>query len=224
MSDNVLVVAAHPDDEVLGCGATIARHTAAGDRVHILILADGVGARQGNHGNTSQTRVRAAEAAAAILRAEQPRLLDLPDNRLDSMPLLNIVQRVEAVMTEVQPKILYTHHAGDLNIDHRITHQAVMTACRPVPGASWRRILCFEVVSSTEWQTPSAADAFLPNWFVDATDTLSRKLDALQAYAAELRPWPHPRSLQALEHLARWRGATVGLDAAEAFMLARAID
>ena len=224
MSDNVLVVAAHPDDEVLGCGATIARHTAAGDRVHILILADGVGARQGNHGNTSQTRVRAAEAAAAILRAEQPRLLDLPDNRLDSSPLLDIVQRVEAVVTEVKPKILYTHHAGDLNIDHRITHQAVMTACRPVPGACWRRILCFEVASSTEWQTPSAADAFLPNWFVDVTETLTHKLDALQAYAAELRPWPHPRSLQAIEHLARWRGANVGLEAAEAFMLARAID
>lgn len=224
ISDTVLVVAAHPDDEVLGCGATLARHAAAGDRVHVLILADGVGARQDGPGEAAAARMQAARDAAACLGVEPPRLLDLPDNRLDSLPLLDIVQRVEAVVAELRPRVLYTHHAGDLNIDHRIAHQAVMTACRPVPGACWRRIFCFEVASSTEWQTPRAQDAFLPNWYVDAGATLARKLEALQAYADELRPWPHPRSLQAVEYLARWRGASVGMEAAEAFMLARAID
>lgn len=221
----VLVVAAHPDDEVLGCGAAMARHAAAGDRVHVLILADGVGARMPSHAaGVADARARAAQVAARILGAEPPRLLDLPDNRLDAMPLLDIVRRVESVIAEVRPGIVYTHHAGDLNVDHRITHQAVMTACRPVPGGSCRRICCFEVPSSTEWQTPGVADAFLPNWYVDIEATLSRKLDALRAYADELRPWPHPRSLRAVEYLARWRGASVGLEAAEAFMLARSLE
>lgn len=229
----VLIVAAHPDDEVLGCGATIARHAQAGDRVHILILADGVSART-NPGENAEAgtstaslldaRTAAARAAAEILGAQPPRLLGLPDNRLDTLPLLDIVQRIESVIAELRPQQVYTHHSGDLNIDHRITHQAVMTACRPLPYTVCRRILCFEVASSTEWQTPRAADAFLPNWFVDVRTTLARKLDALRAYADELRPWPHPRSAEAIEHLARWRGVSVGVDAAEAFMLARVVE
>lgn len=232
----ILIVAAHPDDEVLGCGATIARHAQEGDRVHILILADGVGARadaeEGATGNDDgsampallDARAAAACVAAGVLGAQPPRLLGLPDNRLDALPLLDIVRRIEAVMAELCPQIVYTHHARDLNVDHRIAHQAVMTACRPLPGAVCRRILCFEVPSSTEWQTPRAEDAFVPNWYVDVRTTLERKFEALHAYADELRPWPHPRSLQAVEHLARWRGASVGVDAAEAFMLARTIE
>lgn len=232
----ILIVAAHPDDEVLGCGATIARHAQAGDRVHILILADGVSARanpredgvDNETGSATQAmldaRTAAARAAARILGAQPPRLLGLPDNRLDTLPLLDIVRQVEAVLAELRPQRVYTHHAGDLNIDHRITHQAVMTACRPLPDAACRHILCFEVPSSTEWQTPRAADAFLPNWYVDVRATLTCKLDALRAYSDELRPWPHPRSVEAIEHLSRWRGASIGVHAAEAFMLARAVE
>lgn len=227
---HVLIVAAHPDDEVLGCGATIARHAQAGDCVHTLILADGVSARAGASDNGTprtaalEERASSARSAAGILGVQAPRLLGLPDNRLDTLPLLEIVRRIEAVMSELNPQIVYTHHAGDLNVDHRIAHQAVMTACRPLPGALCRRILCFEIPSSTEWQTPRSADAFVPSWFVDVGTTLARKLEALRAYADELRPWPHPRSLQAVEHLARWRGASVGVDAAEAFMLARTLE
>ena len=230
----ILIVAAHPDDEVLGCGATIARHARAGDRVHILILADGVSARAGTSdagtgGGAAcaaalDARAASARAAAGILGAQPPRLLGLPDNRLDALPLLDIVRQIEAVMAELRPQVVYTHHAGDLNIDHRIAHQAVMTACRPQPGAVCRRILCFEVPSSTEWQTPRAADAFVPDWYVDVHTTLEHKFEALRAYADELRPWPHPRSLEAVEHLARWRGASIGVDAAEAFMLARTLE
>ena len=223
MSDNVLVVAAHPDDEVLGCGATIARHAAAGERVHLLILADGVGARVGADPEALPARAAAANAAAAKLGAEAPRLLGLPDNRLDTMPLLDIIRHIEAVVAELRPRILYTHHAGDLNIDHRIAHQAAMTACRPVPGACVRRICCFEIPSSTGWQAPGAGE-FMPNWYVDVSATIKAKTEALDDYRAELRAWPHARSIEAIEHLARWRGASVGVAAAEAFMLVRALD
>ena len=148
---------------------------------------------------------------------------DLPDNRLDSVPLLGITQRVEALIEQYQPDTVLTHHAGDLNIDHRRVHQAVMTACRPQPGHPVRTILCFEVPSSTEWQVPGGGEPFVPNWFEDITETLPQKLKALEAYAMEMRDWPHTRSIEAVEHLARWRGATVGVEAAEAFMVARCI-
>ena len=148
---------------------------------------------------------------------------DLPDNRLDSIPLLDITRRVEALIEQHRPATVFTHHADDLNIDHRRVHQAVMTACRPQRGHPVRTLLCFEVPSSTEWQPSGSGAPFAPNWFVDISDTLARKLAALDAYAAELRDWPHPRSRQGVEHLARWRGATVGCEAAEAFMLARCL-
>jgi N-acetylglucosamine malate deacetylase 1 len=118
---------------------------------------------------------------------------------------------------------VYTHHAGDLNIDHRRTHEATLTACRPQLNHPVARLLAFETPSSTEWQQPSGALSFSPNWFVDISSTLESKMLALKAYSQEMRPWPHPRSYQGVEHLAGWRGATVGCDAAEAFMLVREI-
>ena len=116
---------------------------------------------------------------------------------------------------------MYTHHHGDLNIDHQITHQAVLTACRPYPDQSVKKIYCFEVPSSTEWQSPSVDTVFIPNTFVDISVTLSLKLDALRAYESEMRPWPHSRSIKAVEHLVRWHGASMGMEAAEAFVLVR---
>lgn len=239
MRDLVLVIAAHPDDEVLGCGGTMAKLADEGAEIHLAFLADGVGARNtdpASHGSarpdlrlTSQPqadlsqRRQAADAAAGILGAATVNFDDLPDNRLDSIPLLEIVQRVEALIDRHRPATLFTHHAGDLNIDHRRVHQAVMTACRPQRGHPVRTLLCFEVPSSTEWQPPGSGAVFAPNWFVDVSATLARKLAALDAYATELRDWPHPRSRLGVEHLARWRGATVGCEAAEAFMLARCL-
>ena len=132
-----------------------------------------------------------------------------------------IERKVEALIDQYRPTSLFTHHAGDLNSDHRRTHQAVITACRPQRGHPVRTLLCFELPSSTEWQPPGSGLAFTPHWFVDISTTLDGKLAALDAYADELRDWPHPRSRQGIEHLARWRGASVGCDAAEAFMLAR---
>lgn len=218
----ILCVAAHPDDEVLGCGGTLARHVAAGDAVHVCLVAEGLTSRQGG-GDAAELAELAATArrADARLGVRDTRLLGLPDNRLDELPRLEVIQRIEQVIAEIQPEVIYTHAAADLNIDHQIVHEAVLTACRPVPGQGVKRILCFEVPSSTEWRGAGSACPFVPNWFVDISNTLADKLAALGEYAGEMRPWPHARSIEACEHLARWRGASVGVAAAEAFMLAR---
>ena len=225
-SSSILIVAAHPDDEVLGCGGSIARHADAGDHVQVLILAEGATSRQqqrdrGQVDTELSDLARAAQKAGEILGAKGVELLDLPDNRLDSIDRLDLVKLIEARIERYQPQIVYTHHAGDVNIDHRRLHEAVVTACRPTPGHSVKRLLSFEVASSTECQPPGSAPAFQPNWFVDISDQWDRKRLALEAYATEMRPWPHARSIQALEHLARWRGAQVGVEAAEAFCLLR---
>ena len=222
----VLVVAAHPDDEVLGCGGTIAHHAEAGDTVHVLLVAEGATSRQQqrNRANARQellTLTQAAQCAQQILGTTSTELLGLPDNRLDSIDRLDLVKRIEEKLQQYMPQIVYVHHAGDVNIDHRRLHEAVVTACRPMPGQPVRSLLSFEVASSTEWQPPGSAPAFQPNWFVDITGQWERKRKALEAYAAEMRPWPHARSIKALEHLARWRGAQVGVEAAEAFCLLR---
>jgi len=226
MSTSVLIVTAHPDDEVLGCGGTIARHADAGDVVHVVIVAEGATSRQGQRdrdvaAEELSSLAQAAQTAGAILGAAGVELLDLPDNRLDSLDRLDLIKRIEERIAWHQPQVVYVHHAGDLNIDHRRLHEAVITACRPTPGQSVRRLLSFEVASSTEWQPPGSAPAFQPNWFVDITAQWARKRQALEVYAAEMRPWPHARSIEALEHLARWRGAQVGVEAAEAFCLLR---
>ena len=226
MAISVVIVAAHPDDEVLGCGGSIARHADAGDHVQLLIVAEGATSRQqqrdrGQVDTELSDLARAAQKAGEILGAKGVELLDLPDNRLDSIDRLDLVKLIEARIERYQPQIVYTHHAGDVNIDHRRLHEAVVTACRPTPGHSVKRLLSFEVASSTEWQPPGSAPAFQPNWFVDISDQWERKRLALEAYASEMRPWPHARSIQALEHLARWRGAQVGVQAAEAFCLLR---
>ncbi len=226
MADSVLVVAAHPDDEVLGCGGTIARHVDAGDQVQVLIVAEGATSRHQQRDRIQSTDelsalAQAAQKAGAVLGATGVELLDFPDNRLDSLDRLDLIKRIEECIGRHQPQVVYVHHAGDVNIDHRLLHEAVITACRPMPGHVVRRLLSFEVASSTEWQPPGSAPCFQPNWFVDISNQWPRKRDALAAYASEMRPWPHARSIEALEHLARWRGAQVGVEAAEAFCLLR---
>lgn len=217
----ILVVAAHPDDEVLGCGGTIARHAAAGDEVHVLFLADGEGSRfQVSDPVAAESRLASARIAAGILGVTEIHALGLPDNRLDSLPLLDIVQPVERLVQKLAPETIYTHHFGDLNVDHRIAHQAVMTACRPLPGQTVKTIYCFEIPSSTEWQTPGVA-SFAPNVFVNIISSLEYKRRALQAYSSEMRPFPHPRSIEFVSAQECIRGGAAGMDRAEAFVLVR---
>lgn len=217
MTGPVLVVAAHPDDEALGCGGTIAKWAAAGRPVHVLLMADGEMARDDATGAGCEVRRAAAKDACATLGATVEQLW-FPDNRMDSVDLLDVVKAIEARIAKIQPTTVLTHHAGDVNVDHRVVHQAVLAACRPQPGHPVRELLYFEVPSSTEWQTPST---FAPNYFVDVSETMGAKFDALAPYVRELRSWPHPRSYAGVDHLARWRGATAGYDAAEAFMVGR---
>ncbi len=221
---SALIIAAHPDDEALGCGGAMARLAAEGVKVHIVFLADGVGARpmsKDEHDHSLEQRQEAGRHAAAILGCNEPHFFDFPDNQLDTVPLLELAQTIEKLIDELAPDTVITHHGGDLNIDHRRVHDAVLTACRPQNGHPVRRIWCFEVASSTEWQSPVPASAFCPNLFIDIGSTLRQKIEALEAYEKEMRDWPHSRSIQAVEHLARWRGASVGHEAAEAFMVIR---
>jgi LmbE family N-acetylglucosaminyl deacetylase len=216
---SVLVVAAHADDEALGCGATMALLAERGVKVRVAFIADGVGARGADPAALAERRA-AALRANRILGAEVVAHGELPDNRLDTVPLLDVVQRIEPLVREHRPELLITHHGGDLNVDHRIVHQAVVTACRPQPGFPVRGLAFFEVPSSTEWQVPGPAP-FVPNYFQDVTRTLARKLEALAAYGGEMRAWPHARSLEAVGHLAAWRGSSVGVAGAEAFVIGR---
>ena len=216
----VLVCAAHPDDEILGCGATMARHVRDGDAVHAVILSRGVASRAAD-----PAAIEALEAAArranAILGVASLRLFDFPDNRMDSVDRLAIAKCVEDEIARVRPSIVYAHHLSDMNVDHGRVADAAAIAARPVPGSPVDSLLFFEVPSSSEYRPAGVLPPFVPNWFVDVSETLEVKLAALREYATEMRPFPHPRSLEAVEYLARWRGASAGMHAAEAFVVGR---
>lgn len=225
--NKVFVIAAHPDDEILGCGGTIARHIKNGDMVAILIMADGITSREKSSihllAKELSERQQCANRANGILGVNNLTLLSYPDNRMDGAVLLDVVKDVEKKLDQFKPSIVYTHHSGDVNIDHSLVHEAVIVACRPQPGHSVRQLLFFETPSSTEWRPAASRSSFDPNWFIDISGTLDLKLQALAAYSSEIKDFPHPRSLAAIEHLARWRGASVGVPAAEAFELGRVI-
>lgn len=223
MSRNVLVIAAHPDDETFGVGGTIARHAAHGDRVTMLILTDGVTARHAETGPQKE----AARRAIQILGARQVYFGELPDQRLDSLPLLEVIRPISQLIRDLRPEWVYTHHRGDANQDHRATFAATLVAVRPVEGSLIERVLCYEVASSTEWGPPYSEWAFIPNLFVDVGATLETKLQAVDAYRdtfeSEVKPFPHPRSPEAVRIYAQNRGTTAGIPAAEAFVLMREI-
>ncbi len=219
---NLLVIAAHADDEALGCGGLMAKSARRGDQVRAVFMTDGESSR-GARPEEARRRREACRAACALLGAPDPVLLDFPDNAMDGVPLLEAAKAVEAQIAAFPPDLVLTHHAHDLNVDHRVVHEAVMTALRPQPGRPSPTILCFETPSSTEWRAPHPAFAFAPNWHEEIAETLAVKMAALEIYAEEMRPWPHARSFQAVEALAKWRGACVGVEAAEAFMLARSL-
>ncbi|MEA2494991.1 MAG: hypothetical protein QOJ29_2902 [Thermoleophilaceae bacterium] len=220
-----LCIAAHPDDEVLGAGATMAALADRGCDVHLLVLGEGVGARFDGAAPEDELGQLAGELrrAAEIIGAT-PHQLDLPDNRFDSVDTLDVVKAVEQIKTEVQPELVFTHHAGDLNVDHGVVANAVLTAFRPLPGEPAVTLLAFETLSSTEWNVATNGAPFVPNWFVDASAGLERKVEAMAAYSHELRDWPHPRSLEGIRAAARAWGMRVGLEAAEPFMLMRRVE
>lgn len=221
MSETVAVIAAHPDDEVLGCGGVMHRHVRRGDRVHVLILGQGVVSREPSDVAEQLDRLReAGRRSAGLLGVESIRFDDLPDNRFDRVDLLAIVKQVEHYLQSYAPTTVYTHHVGDLNIDHQLTARAVLTATRPVPGMPVRRLLGFEVASSTGWSF-GGGPVFDPNVLLDITDHLDAKLGALACYQQEMAAFPHARSVEAVRACAQWRGSIAGVPAAEAFALMR---
>lgn len=221
------MVVAHPDDEVLGAGGTIARLAAQGADVTVLILGEGgtsrYSRREAADPGIVATLANQARECTRILGARECVCSGLPDNRFDTVPLLDVVKIIEEWVQRVQPNCVYSHHSGDLNVDHAVVAQATLTATRPVAGCSVKELYAFEVPSSTEWSFQRGALRFAPNVFVDISDTLEIKKVAFEVYKDEIRPFPHPRSLKALEAAAvRW-GSVVGVNAAEAFELVRSV-
>lgn len=223
-AERAAVIVAHPDDEVLAFGGTICRHTDLGEPVSVLFLSTGLAARTDNGAIEQQAldRLRAeARQAGDIMGVKAIEFGDFPDNRMDSVPLLDIVKRISAFIEAVDPTVLYTHHIGDLNIDHSLVARAVITACRPVPGSRVRKIYAGEILSSSEYSLPQ--HRFLPTTYIGIDPYIDRKRDALKCYSTEIRYWPHPRSIKAVALLARLRGSECGLEAAEALLLLREI-
>ncbi len=224
---NVLIVAAHPDDEVLGCGGTISRLAADGASVTILILANGLTSRADfDHSREEEmlgVHHERARKAAALMGAREVCFGGFPDQMMDTIPLLDVTQRIESEIARVQPEIIFTQHGGDLNMDHVITFRATMTATRPMKGSVVRKLYSYEVASSTEWAFQQFSPKFLPQVFYDISPYLETKIKAMQIYESEARESPHPRSPEMLRASARRWGAAIGADAAEAFCCVREI-
>jgi LmbE family N-acetylglucosaminyl deacetylase len=217
----LLVVVAHPDDETLGAGGTVARFAAEGSRVWVAVVCDGVTAR---HAEVDRQK-DCARRACDVLGVENVVFCDLPDQRLDGLSLLDVILPIERCVADLRPHVVLTHFAEDVNQDHGVVSRATMVATRPTPGTTVHTVMCFETASSTEWAPPFTGSTFAPSVYVDIASTLDTKVRAMAVYAdthaCELKPYPHPRSLEAVEIYAKRHGIAVGLEAAEPFMLVR---
>lgn len=224
--NRVLVVAAHPDDEVLGVGATVVKHVNMGDEVRCIILGEGQTSRGDRREDVSKEIVddlrRDALKAAEILGYSQVYFGEFPDNRFDNIDLLDVIKFIEKIIIEFRPDIVYTHHGGDLNIDHQITYSSVLTATRPVNKYSVKELYTFETVSSSEWNFQNNSQ-FAPNVFIDIKEVFEKKILAIKCYSTELCDYPHPRSIKGLEIQAQKWGIVVGIPLVEAFYLVRKV-
>lgn len=221
MKNNILVVVAHPDDEVLGIGGTIIKHVNDGDEVNILILGDGETSR--DSGADIKKRELQARSVSQVMGVKNIFLEKYLDNQFDIIPLLTIIKKIESVLKEVKPSIIYTHYYNDLNIDHCLVAQAVITACRPNTSSGIKKILAFETPSSTEWQIKDQSHVFCPTEYNNITDFIDKKIDILKIYKDELADYPHPRSVEGIKILAQYRGLESGFKYAEAFQLIRSL-
>lgn len=217
--EKILVIATHPDDEVLGCGGTIARHVRSGDEIFLCIVTRGF-PPDWDEAVDDEIK-RQVSRVSEILRIKQVRFLDLPAAKLDTIPQKELNEHISKYVEEVQPQTVYIPHRGDIHKDHQLIFDATMVSVRPQPRVTIKRVLCYEVLSETEWAAPFPENAFIPNVYVDISATLEIKLKAMSEYKTQLREFPHPRSSEAVSALAKVRGATIGVEAAEAFALIR---
>jgi len=223
VTQKILIAVAHSDDETISMAGTIRKHIVNGDTVQVVSMTNGVGARDDSNEKMASERMAAAAKASEILGFKWEKCFDFNDNALDSYPLLEIVKALEAIKNTYNPSLVYTHSGSDLNIDHRVVTNAVLTAFRPQPQESCKEIRLFEVPSATDFGHRSVTGAFIPNLYVNITDYWETKLRALGAYSAELRKYPHSRSIKGIENLARLRGSQVGFELAESFEVIRRI-
>jgi LmbE family N-acetylglucosaminyl deacetylase len=224
MTDTVLVVVAHSDDETISMAGTIRKHVNRGDIVHVISMTDGVTARMASNDEEVMKRKLSAISASKVLGFEWGDCYRFSDNGMDSYPLIKIIKSVERAKVKYRPTLVYTHSGADLNVDHRVVANAVLTAFRPQPSEICKEIRLFEVASSTDYGNAALTGRFSPNLFINVGDTWDSKLKALKAYTSEMREYPHSRSIDGILNLARIRGNQVGYDLAEAFEVIRKLD
>jgi LmbE family N-acetylglucosaminyl deacetylase len=218
--ERILVIAAHPDDEILGCGGTISKISNEFD-ISVLILSLGA---QGRYPDSMETTLREnAEEANRIVGTKALIVENFPNQEMDNIPLTRIIENIEKHIEEQRSTIVFTHHSGDLNKDHRIVYEATMTAVRPIAGQNIKKVYCYNVPSSTEWNSVTGEHLFVPNTYIDIKETLQTKIEALKEYRSECRPYPHPRSSESIKAHAHYWGLTVGYEYAEPFHLVRNI-
>lgn len=220
----ILIIAPHPDDEVLGCGGTMRKHTENGNEVFLCIVTkpytpDWTEAYIEN-------KKKEIKASNDILGIKKTFFLDLPTVKLDTVPQKQLNDAVSSCVQEVNPEVVYIPFFGDINKDHQLVSQASIVAVRPKPGLTIRKVFLYEVLSETEWAKPAQKieEVFIPNQYEDISGFLDDKLKAMSAYQSELKEYPHPRSLKGIEVLAQKRGTECGKKAAEAFMILREVN
>ena len=222
----VLVVAAHSDDDALGCGGTLIKLAHKGHEIHTIYFTDGVSSRKKGKDSKKKILKRKKHSleASKILGIKTLKNFSYPDNQLDTVPLLKITRNIENAINKIKPDILFTHYENDLNVDHQVIFKAVLTATRPKPRLKLNKIFLFETLSSTEWKYSIKKQQFNPNYFVDISKTINKKIKAFSCYKDEVCDWPHPRSLKGIKNLAMIRGQSVGKKFCEAFYLLREIN
>jgi LmbE family N-acetylglucosaminyl deacetylase len=224
VTKKVLVLAAHPDDEVLGCGGAIYNLTSKKVKVYVCFFSNGVSSRNKFDSKKEiETRRESAKKSAKILKITNIYFFDFPDNSFDKISVLEFAKVIELKIKKLSPDTIFTHFGSDLNIDHQKINQATLVATRPQKNQKVKKVFFYEVPSSTEWNFNKNKNYFSPNWFVDITTSLKYKIKALKCYKNEMRNFPHPRSFKGVESLAKWRGSASGFKAAESFILARKI-
>ena len=220
--ENILIVAAHPDDEILGCGGSIIK-LKNNCTINTIFMTNGVSSRKGASKKHILRRKTQCLKLFKHLKINKPIFFNLPDNQMDKIPILKIVKRLEKYIKLLKPSTIFTHYENCLNVDHKKTFEAVITACRPINNHPIKKILSFEIPSSTEWNV-GKKNIFVPNYFVDITNVINKKIESIKFYKDEIRKYPHSRSLKLIKSLASYRGASSGVRYAEAFYLNRFID
>ncbi|MFQ5866774.1 MAG: PIG-L deacetylase family protein [bacterium] len=217
----ILVIAAHPDDEVYGVGGTIVKHIREGDEVFVCILTDGASTQYPGNKTMIKQKKEEARKSTEILGIKKIYFFDLPDMQLDTIAHVKVNKAIEEMISRIMPDIVYTHYWGDVNKDHRVVFESTMVAVRPSFKHTIKRILLYETPSSSEWNAPILTDKFIPNVYVDISETISKKIEAMKAYESELREFPHPRSIEAVTTYVKKNGLVIAKEAAECFLLIR---